>query len=511
MSTKLPAVILADFTTSLATAVAVGATTATIQSNVDDDGVTLPDGLGYFTIDGSNSSKEHIQFVKTGANLASIYSVSRQGTLTSGFARAHRLGATVTLTDFATIKYLNDLLKGSTNLDSSDPLEYDGTATISTANQLATKAYVDGVAIAGAPDSSTTVKGIGKVSVAPVSATSPIFVGDNDTRVPTQAENDALAGTFGTPSSTNKYVTNDDTTGTGSVIRNSIVAINYFGDGSDGDVTISSDTNLTRDMYYNNLTINSGKVLDKKGFEIFVKGTLSGSGTIQDTGSVTQSAGTGGTGQSSPGNGGAGGTATEATENFVINATGGAGGNGGIGGGTGGVGGSATASNRNYALNSANILNFVYFTKSALYYLLSRNRNKYLVGVSGAGGGGGTSNGTNLSAGGGGGAGGLGGIGFCLFINTYAFTGTLKANGANGSNGGNSYAGTSGAAGAGGGGGGGAGGSIVVIYGTKSNSITTNITGGTGGVSGTGTGPGTNYAGTSGTNGANGTLLEIQV
>lgn len=195
MSTKLPAVILADFTTSLATAVAVGATTATIQSNVDDDGVTLPDGLGYFTIDGSNSSKEHIQFVKTGANLASIQSVSRQGTLTSGFARAHRLGATVTLTDFATIKYLNDLLKGSTNLDSANPLSYDSTATISTANQLATKAYVDGVAIAGGVDSSTTVKGIGKVSVAPVSATEPIFVGDNDGRVPTQSENDALAGT----------------------------------------------------------------------------------------------------------------------------------------------------------------------------------------------------------------------------------------------------------------------------------------------------------------------------
>lgn len=34
-----------------------------------------------------------------------------------------------------------------------------------------------------APDASTSIKGIGKVSVAPVSATIPIFVGDNDTRV----------------------------------------------------------------------------------------------------------------------------------------------------------------------------------------------------------------------------------------------------------------------------------------------------------------------------------------
>lgn len=58
-----------------------------------------------------------------------------------------------------------------------------GTPTAAT--DAANKSYIDGVAIAGAPDSSTTVKGITKMSVAPASATSPIAVGDNDTRVPT--------------------------------------------------------------------------------------------------------------------------------------------------------------------------------------------------------------------------------------------------------------------------------------------------------------------------------------
>jgi hypothetical protein len=38
----------------------------------------------------------------------------------------------------------------------------------------------------------------------------PIAVGDNDPRIPTQAENDALAGTVGAPSSTNKYITSVD-------------------------------------------------------------------------------------------------------------------------------------------------------------------------------------------------------------------------------------------------------------------------------------------------------------
>jgi len=104
-----------------------------------------------------------------------------------------------------------DLLDGTTTFNASVPLGYDGTATISTLNQFATKAYVDGIAIAGSPDATTSTKGITTMSVAPVSAATPIAVGDNDGRVPTQGENDALVGTSGTPSTSNKYVTNDDT------------------------------------------------------------------------------------------------------------------------------------------------------------------------------------------------------------------------------------------------------------------------------------------------------------
>lgn len=58
----------------------------------------------------------------------------------------------------------------------------------------ASKGYIDGIAIAGSPNASTIVKGIGQVSVAPASPTTPIFVGDNDTRVPTIAQTVALAG-----------------------------------------------------------------------------------------------------------------------------------------------------------------------------------------------------------------------------------------------------------------------------------------------------------------------------
>lgn len=162
------------------------------------------------TLDRKSANKEYIKCTLTGTALTDIYHVSRQGVLTSGTTKTHRKGATVEITDFAIIKKMLDLLDGTNDLNASVPLKYDGTATISNANHLATKAYVDDVAIAGGADASTTVKGISKLSVAPASASNPIAVGDNDGRVPTQDENDALAGTSGTPSTSNKYVTADD-------------------------------------------------------------------------------------------------------------------------------------------------------------------------------------------------------------------------------------------------------------------------------------------------------------
>ena len=47
-----------------------------------------------------------------------------------------------------------------------------------------------------------------------------------------------------------------------------------YGFGQDGNVTITADTSLSRDMYYNDLTINANCTLDSNGYRIFVKGTL---------------------------------------------------------------------------------------------------------------------------------------------------------------------------------------------------------------------------------------------
>jgi hypothetical protein len=53
-----------------------------------------------------------------------------------------------------------------------------------------------------------------------------------------------------------------------------------YGTGVDGEGVVTVDTTITSDMYYNNLTVNSGVVLNTNGFRIFVKNTLTLNGYI---------------------------------------------------------------------------------------------------------------------------------------------------------------------------------------------------------------------------------------
>lgn len=165
MATKL-AKVIADFRTSLATKISIGGTTATLQSATDDDSVALPAGKYYFTCDGDNMQKEYFLCDLSGTALTNLVSVSRQGAQTSGAVREHRVGASMIITNFAHIKYINDLLDGTTKLNASTPLEYDASASITLNNQLATKEYADSLTFAGAPNATTTQKGIQELSTA---------------------------------------------------------------------------------------------------------------------------------------------------------------------------------------------------------------------------------------------------------------------------------------------------------------------------------------------------------
>lgn len=132
--------IIADFSTILALKVGIGDTTATLESVTDLDGHTLANGVYSFTIDRKNSNKEYITCTLTGTSLTNIATVDRgTGVATAGFAKVHRKGAEVIISDFVSIKRLQDIFETG----------YAGAYVPTTDYQLATKKYVDELALGG--------------------------------------------------------------------------------------------------------------------------------------------------------------------------------------------------------------------------------------------------------------------------------------------------------------------------------------------------------------------------
>ena len=178
--------IIADFETQLSAAIAIGDTSFTLSSATDDDGVALPAGLYYFTLDNGSTNKEYLAGTLSGTTISSVLNVSRQGTESSGATKAHRVGATVIITDFNTYKK-----------------------------------NMDEIALVSAPDASISAKGVlEKGTAAEIDADTAtgatgaelaitpdqLVLSKYGTGLPTTDEKAALAG-VGTPSSSNKYLT----------------------------------------------------------------------------------------------------------------------------------------------------------------------------------------------------------------------------------------------------------------------------------------------------------------
>lgn len=266
-----------------------------------------------------------------------------------------------------------------------------------------------------------------------------------------------------------------------------------FGDGSDGDVTISGNTTLSSDMYYDDLTINNGVTLTTANYRIFVKGTLTNNGTIENDGNAGSagsgtSGGAGGaglaagtlpatedgkTGANAVGGGPAAGAAGTAGDSVTVS-VGQAGAAGGKGGGnTGGLGGAAgSATPGTTGLHSA-------YDAITLRDFGSASFERFTASAGSGSGGSGKNDGTG-TPGGGGGSGSPGGW---LFIAASRFVnnGTISANGGDGGDGADA---TGGSNDPGGGGGGGSGG-VVIVIGTILTQGTITATGGTGGSAGT--------------------------
>jgi hypothetical protein len=323
-----------------------------------------------------------------------------------------------------------------------------------------------------------------------------------------------------------------------------------LGDGSDGDVTIAVDTELVRPMYYNTLVVNVGIKLITNGYSIFVRNPpLENNGGIYEVDPATIDGSAGGAGTDVAGglggtactnallpmtvlylpvrNGPAGvdggfnavgadgqpGAATDVLSTYVDAASGLIGAAGGAGDSAGGAAGFADncagqAAGYAYSgfLNSSfykslpsavTVGTIIIFVQNVIAYFLIYGNNG---GAAGGGGGAGC-------GGGGGGGSGWNATHLKVFANTITGSGCFYCNGGNGGDGGAGYGGGAGTAGGGGGGPGGNGGIILLGYGSKAGTWTTDVTGGTGGDGGAGGNGGD--PGGDGPDGQTGVVIEL--
>lgn len=251
-------------------------------------------------------------------------------------------------------------------------------------------------------------------------------------------------------------------------VPESPVVRQLFGDGSDGDVTISGGTTtLTRPMFYDNLTIASGGVLDTAGYIVCVrtKLTVQSGGIIRNNGgNASVSAGTSPPGVAS---GGDADTSTQANANFGRRIA-------GTEGGTGNNGGTSTASGTlRMGIGGGGGRGSHTSGTEAGPAVTARPHRAFALMFSpwNFGGGRGGYSGSSLSNGNGSGGGGGGVVEIWASEIVVEAGGTIQANGGNGAAGGS--------AGAQGGGGGG-GGAVLLYYGRYDNAGTVEAAGGLG-------------------------------
>lgn len=201
------------------------------------------------------------------------------------------------------------------------------------------KEYIDGIAIAGSPNASTTAKGIVEAATlaevrarTAIGGTGAVLVATPDvlTDLPSQTEKDALAGgdTFGTPSTSNKFVTE-------TFLTNRVPTTQTF--------NISGTYTKPAGLVWARLQMWGGGASGARAVTTDEAGGGGGGGYFEKillaseiTGPVTVTVGAGGGAVGSPGSGIAGGNTTWGTQFTAFG--GGAGAQGGSGGGGGGGG-----------------------------------------------------------------------------------------------------------------------------------------------------------------------------
>ena len=199
----------ANFVTSIVSKVSSTDPSMSIVSNLDAAGNALADTFA-FTIDEGTVAEENMIGTVSGMTVTSItrgLDPQDGQTRRAALQFEHRRGATVKITDHPALTIAARIINGVDTFPNK--LSYASHPAIGGAQDIPDKQYVDGVAIAGSPLASNILLGISYISVPAVNPLIPISLGQNDSRVPTQGENDAQVGdnTDIAVGSGNKFVT----------------------------------------------------------------------------------------------------------------------------------------------------------------------------------------------------------------------------------------------------------------------------------------------------------------
>lgn len=159
---------VALFETSLASAITSSASSMTLTSATDKAGNTLASSTYAFVIDSGTSQEEVVIADCTGTactNMTRGISPLTGTTTVASLQFAHRRGASVKITDAPQLLILSRLTNGIQQFPNLLSYKSGTACSVGSGNgTICDKAYIDGVAVAGASNANETTKGIVEIA-----------------------------------------------------------------------------------------------------------------------------------------------------------------------------------------------------------------------------------------------------------------------------------------------------------------------------------------------------------
>ena len=227
LAATIPGVI-SWFETSLQSKITSTATTATLVTGTDKRGTTISGTFGFIFDEGTTSEEAVICTASGTALTGCTRGIDPQDgkTEVTALQYEHRRGASVKLTNYPILGILKRIANGQESFPNTIYYPSAFSMTTASGSAIVHKSYVDSVVTGGAADANLTTKGLSELAtVAQINAgtgmgddtTARLFVNPSylassnyASYLPSSTQKLALAGSAGTPSGTNLYITQDD-------------------------------------------------------------------------------------------------------------------------------------------------------------------------------------------------------------------------------------------------------------------------------------------------------------